>query len=263
MSLILLYGKPGSGKTTMACTMTKLGYKVLLLDADVKAHSMEHLKPLIQAGKVIVHPLKSRLSVGKLKTRVLTPGLALKKQPKGYLEFVELIDQWEEAMDAGEKPPADVLTIDSITAINEHMNRLMMHLGGRDKMTFDEHGAALSNWEELFSALQKIEHWFTHIIVIAHETSERDELTGKIDTLPLIVGSFRYKIAQKVVEAYHLRVKEKKGEKPTYMSLTHAGERYTARTSRNLEVEVQSDFGVIYANEKNRQTEVKPAGQLV
>lgn len=52
MSSIFIYGSPGSGKTTLACSMIKLGLKVHILDMDKKVKSMENLRPYVEKNQV-------------------------------------------------------------------------------------------------------------------------------------------------------------------------------------------------------------------
>jgi len=52
VSSIFIYGSPGSGKTTLACSMIKLGLKVHILDMDKKVKSMENLRPYVEKNQV-------------------------------------------------------------------------------------------------------------------------------------------------------------------------------------------------------------------
>jgi adenylate kinase family enzyme len=258
MSFILLYGKPGTGKTTMACTMAKLGYKVHFIDADGKIPHMENIRHLLESNQVTYATLQSKLLPSTLHKKALTPKLALAKQPKGYLEFADLIDNLEALKEKGDPPPADVLVVDSLTTVIEHFKRLVMHMNipgdvkSSAKLEFDHWNALLANLEEIFMTLSYLHGWFRHIIVICHERTDTEgtgdsfRVTG---ILPAIEGSMRDKVGKYFEEVYNLRTRQK-GKDVLFECLTKPINLFMARTSRDLSTEVESDFSVIFKGEK-------------
>jgi len=178
----------------------------------------------------------------------------------------------EEDIKKGEFPQEQVLVIDSLTSMTEHMKRLIAHIQGKAHFTYDEWAIVLSNLEEYFYTMKGLletasvtypesineltgekipgsvipgHPGFKHIIIIAHETTERDETTGKVQTLPFIEGQMRHKVGKYFEEVYHCQVEVPKTGKPIYKVLTVSTDRYSARTSRELPVFVSSDFSVI------------------
>lgn len=259
MSLILEYGKPGSGKTTMASTMCKLGYTILIYDADNKANNMNILKPLIEAKQIKLVQLDIPLIASTLQTKATQAKVALIKQPKGYLHFCNVVDALTARKEKGENPPADVFVIDSLTSIISHLKRLLMSIdppsdktAKANKLDFDHWSALQSNLEEVFVTLRSLTHWFKHIIVIAHEQSDYNsrgedrELTG---IWPKIQGSMRENAGQYFDEVYHLNTKQI-GKEIKYEAITQPINLYTARTSRNLPQVISCDYGEIYKDEK-------------
>jgi len=265
MSFIFKYGRPGSGKSTMAATMVKLGYKVIFLDIDNKINKMVNLKKLLNGENSEVWTLTSGLVEGTMRDRVMTPK-SIKKQPRGYLEICDILDGLEEMRTSGKEPPGDVLVIDSISSMLEHLDRLMKYISGKDHFEFGEWAMWKNYIEEFFYKMinlltaynpetkQNIEDkpWFKHVIIIAHEMIERDEITGKIEILPMIDGSVRHKVGKYFEEVYHTQVKVPAQGPATYEILTKATDRYEARTSRDLPTYAPADYSIIF-NEEMKQ----------
>ena len=243
MSSFILWGPPGSGKTTMACTMCKLGYSVLLIDLDKKAEQMYNLKAYIEESKLTIITPKSDLVAGDLKIRVLQPKRAPIAQPKGYLEFIDTIN----AIQKGEYAKYDVLVVDSTTRLLEHLKRLILHVQGRGSMEIQDWGILLSNLEELFSTVFSLN--FEHIILIAHDQTERDELLGTIEMKPLLDGQMKHKAGSYVEEMYFTQVETTK-QGAQYTILTKPlGRIKQCRTSRNLNAVEPADFSIILKEE--------------
>lgn len=254
MSSIFIYGRPGSGKTTLAASMTKLGYKVLFIDVDCKVEEMHNLKQPLEQGLIEIWPVEQKLMESSLKTKMLQPAIALLKQPKGYLQFCDYISKLEEIKEC----PWQVLVVDSLTSLVEHEKRLIGHLAKKDKFSFDEWGVLLANLEELFYTLLSLRKLFEHVIVIAHEMIEKDEDTGRIvSILPAIEGSMRNKISKYFTEVYRLEVKESKTG-VSYLAHTKPLNKAEARTSRQLEAISEADFSVMYKEAKSGEAKTKP-----
>jgi len=248
MSFIFISGRPGTGKTTLAASMTKLGYKVLFLDVDQKINQMMNIHHLVESGMIQVIPITEKLTESTLEKKVLHPNLALLKEPKGYLSIVREIDKLEQLTEPHE---CQVFVLDSLTSSVEHLKRLISHLNKKTKFSFDEWGDLLANLEELFYSLMRLQNIaFKHVIVLAHEMTEKDEDTGSIiSILPAIEGSMRNKVGKYFAESYRTVVEVNKQGEAKYFIHTKPMNKAEARTSRDLPPIVGADFSIIFKEE--------------
>jgi len=255
MSFIFLYGSPGSGKTTLAASMTNLGLKVEFIDIDGKVDKMANLKPLVTKGLIKAITLKSPLVEGTLRQRVTllrstTSKRTLVKMPQGFLEFCDIIDNYEKDASAGHKRKGWVLAVDSLTRLQEHMKRFLLFVEDKNKFTFDQWDIWKTNLEELIARLQGLDGYFDHVIVTAHEQAEYSEDGAIIAYRPMIDGSMKYKTGSYFEEMYYTYIKNVPGSPPRFMVRTVSDGKREARTSRNLTVDAPADFAELFSTSK-------------
>jgi len=251
--LIILVGHPGSGKTTMAASMTKLGYHVHYIDMDQKIGSSQNLQPLIEQKKISYIQCPHRLATRKLKSMALEGLKAYPKiQPKGYIWFSDLLDEYA-AGNHELKAKETVICIDSFTAVNRHLKNMLRWFAKSPKLGFDGWDSVLQNYEALFDCLKNDlirEQGFPHIIVNCHSKDDFNELEQRTEYRPLIDGQFRDQAASWAEEVYFLQVKAM-GQKADFIAFTKpVGGIKHARTSFNVNVKVVQDFKTIWEGKK-------------
>lgn len=228
----LLYGAPGSGKTTMASTAPA---PILLIDVDNKATSMVNLQQKISDGDLIVHPVMSKLSEDSLRQRVLAGSKPL-RQPKGYLEICDIITNLEEGKIGTE---AKTIVLDSLSAVASHLQRLILYTASVQQMRIQDWGTFSLNLEELITALLSLNK---NIIVIAHESHLRDDVSGAVLAIkPLIEGRMKDRLGAYFEEVYFLStISSKDGVE--FRALTQNDSLRQCRSSRKLEKFIPTNF---------------------
>jgi hypothetical protein len=251
MASIFVYGPPGTGKTTLAASMTKLGFKVHFIDMDRKVADMQNLKPLLDKGLVTHWAPTARLLAGDLKERALRPKAPPKEQPQGYLDMAEYITKLErEPLKDAAKT---VIVLDSMTRVGEHLIRFILHTQRKASLQYEDSGFILSNLEELFDCFYALgKSPYAHAIINAHAKDDKDEITGRVKIMPLIYGQMRNKAGMYVEEMYYTRVRTTQpNDVSVYEVLTKPIKQIEqARSSRDVDAVMPADFSVIFKGDK-------------
>lgn len=252
MSAIFIYGRPGSGKTTFATSFHKLGYRIHFIDIDRKIKTMRNIRKLIDDGTVTATEIESPVEESTLLQRA-KGGIGYKpvKLPQGYFEICEIIE------DFSQHPPEDasrtVLVLDSLSRLNEHMQRLLQHHSKDGKLGYDGWGAVLQNYESLFDTFYSLQpNIFAHCIICAHAKEDENQILKAIESRPLIDGQFRDKAGSYVDEMFYTFVDVRSKNSPAeFLAYTKpVGTVLQARSSNEeLSTIVEQDFSIIFEGE--------------
>jgi hypothetical protein len=253
----LLIGKPGSGKTTLSCT---LEHPTVIIDVDNKAHRMANIKHLVDVGNVIIHPVAFPLVGESLTSRLGSLDKAPQKEPRGYIETIKVLESIANGETYSE---CKTVVLDSLSRLDEHLNRLILYYRGKGRIG-DKAGADMGwpGWgkfkqvmEELFTVLVQLDKNF---ICCAHEfiDKEEDVITGVskiIGYYPNASGSIRTKLAGYFDEVYWLDskiVKDKeRGNIRKYYVITADREK-PVRTSMVLNGVEEANLALLVTKQK-------------
>ena len=239
-----LYGAPGSGKTTMACTAPK---PLLIIDADCKALEMHNLSRdyKFDSDGITIKELDIPFSPGSLKEQLLGKKSAPTTMPMGYLQFVDIISELEDEC------PYKTVVIDSLTMLNEHLKRYFLFATKKSQLAFDGWEFTQSAYCDLFKAIKKIKG-VENFILIAHErmvkVKEGEQVVGTV-IRPLIESSMKDKFGIFFNEIYYCSCTENNNVL-SFKVRTMPDEEHIARTSMPLNCIEEPDFIKILAKLK-------------
>jgi len=226
----LLYGPPGSGKTTLAAMHP--GKHKLWLDMDQKLHEMQNLMhpdhidvwsphdTLGNPDRIEIPWSPDPKNVGQ--------GTIPSKKPTGY---EKLVAQTNELLKQGRSGtfPYDCVVLDTLTAVGDHWTRLLMYTHRVSFMTERLWGIYLAGMMEYVSGFLNLP---CDRIVIAHEKRRTDEDT-KIDVVrPSVAGQLGDNLIRFFSEGWYLKGRDRSGK---YQIQTVTLDGVAARTSGTLE----------------------------
>jgi hypothetical protein len=124
-------------------------------------------------------------------------------------------------------------------------------VGKKQEPTQYEWGLLIAHMQDFFGQITKVNK---HVVVVAHEMTIKNELTGELQILPLISGK---KLPGQLPiwfdEVYRMETTKDPMGKMSYQLVTTAGMQYTAKSRLNCLAEREvPDFNVIMGKVKAR-----------
>lgn len=258
----LLVGPPGEGKTTAACTAPG---PILVADFDNKLHKMENLRGRLRTKEnpngdiiqVAIDTPLSQMGLRRLATDKNEMGTkeVISAQPKGYLQFVELVENLQKnsymyTVEGTAPVQVGSFVLDSYTTMQEHLKRLITSSNNRSAMSLPLYGVLLANLEEVNNTLIRFP---INVLILAHQKVDKDELTGKIRYKIFCEGQMSDKIGKEFEEIYYMQktiVGAGASATAKYEMMTIGDGMRDCRTSRKLGALVEPDFCKIYGIKK-------------
>jgi len=178
-----------------------------------------------------------------------------------YEEYYARIGQegaseaWPAVLDKAEEfvknPPRDTLAIDSLTTLFDSVIAYVLNKAKRNVLQIQDY---MTIYDEITTLIVKLRKVPCHVLVTAHEEVYRDELSGRINYRPLVIGNkFSPKLPIFFNNIYNIVVDiPKKGDRVADRRLLVQpdGQRL-AKTQSDLrpdEIKIEKNFDAIMAH---------------
>ncbi len=215
---LLLYGRSGSGKTTMCTTAPP---PVHIIDVDGKASKIQAVSRAIERGLVEVVDVSTPLMKGSIGGNFIKTEKY--DEPEGYIKIANILNEYLEG-----KRKCVTLVLDSLTRVLDHMKRLIEHQN-REQIKKNPR----ARWDMY---LQSVEELITgvlcansNVIITAHELvtneggGDDEDDNAEVSRKPYVQGQMQYKLTGYFSNAWRCDPKiNKKDNKSEYRSLTRA-----------------------------------------
>lgn len=220
---VLVYGEPGSGKTTFASTFPKpyfFDFDEGLMSVRGKDFLYDTFKDTVKNGVLV-------------KTAISQAESVLRDIENGKVE-------------------AETLVVDSITAMQDSMLRHVLKVANHKTTEYSDWKSFADNMLDFFMRLIGTGK---HVVLTAHTEVTKDEISGRVYRWPYIMGNMTGKRLNNIIdEVYYAQVEKAKGERvySEYSLLTRAGSSYHAKSRIGVldDMEVP-DFEVIMRKVQN------------
>lgn len=256
---VILCGKSGSGKTTMACKTWPAPR--LLFDLECKANTQYNIMEEVAKGDLLIVPIRESISIDSMMKDLTisnvkirgsaVPAKTLASEPIGYRR---LLDQLRGLfLDLVNKPSHPLLggtvIIDSLTSLSWMIDLQRLWTNDRAYMTLEEWGAVRESWMSFISSLKELSR-FMHVVVTVHkqligdtQEEKNKDLHAKDENFDwefTIAGSAKHFISRDFNEVYQLENKEQGGNQEYYLRTIQNGD--IAKTSMNLKRTEPANF---------------------
>lgn len=203
---LLLFGPPGTQKTRFALECPK---PVWLYDFDFGALSVAREA---KEGEIKIFRFAATSTGNRITEK--------QHRPKSSLAILEFIKHFNSIFDMKPEDRPRTVMIDSLTPFSDRCMEFALAMNKRDEPVFQDWGQAMSKIRETVEAGCSLP---CNFILTAHEQTDRDEILGKVTTLPLTIGKLALEIGRFFDEVFYTStemVKKGQVEVPTPFFLT-------------------------------------------
>jgi len=220
---LLLQGPPGSGKTTLACHMP--GAYILDLDVNLGG-PLRHIEK--NGG---IKP------VGYDTVDIDDKGVVIEMKDR-YQRMSTLLNN------ALHETSVQTIVVDSTTRLSDYIQGEVLRQNGKSDMTLQLWGHYLMQWKHFISQLITVRK---HIVVIAHERVEKDEVDQSLKYFIAISGQFQHIIGSMFTDVWRCEVAVAGTNPPkyTFQVRTMPDFRYQLKNSLDLPPIFKFDWGTI------------------
>lgn len=223
---VLIYGGSGTGKTEFAGTWPK---PILYIDTD------KGILTLLASPRINMDEIwRIEISNASLDPKV--------RQPVGFLYVKGILTALADTGMFDQLVPKTVV-LDSLTTTSgycmDHVLFINKHVG--QQPTLPDWGRQMRELLEIIKLGVGLDMNF---ICVAHEQTQRDELSGRVWKLPLITGKLAGELSLYFDEVYYAEVKPK-GSLSEYKLTTKATGMITAKSRLDLPNPINTTFASI------------------
>lgn len=191
--LILLVGKPKTGKTLSACTFPR---PTTILNFDNSVESIQHTTG--KDGKLLIPDWKDIKVIPFCKDSVydldFDSSTKIGQHTPAYVKgSYELIEKYNKVIrELGNTQtvegfgPLSTLIVDSLTSVVRVWEETILKMNNKSQLSLPDYKTFKSLlFGQFIPSLRTLNKKIPYIILIAHETVEKDELSGRVEEFPL------------------------------------------------------------------------------
>jgi len=196
---LLFWGPPFSGKTVLASQFPDPHFIALDKHTLTSVRGLRNRYSLDFDVDIIELGEKETTDPDFIKL----VGSAVFAKASAWEKTLRLIEAWCRTL-----PENATLVIDNLSRIGEDLTRMISKQSGKQKFTFDEWGAFLTQMQKMIECINHDERK-CNVIIIGHEKPDEDQITGEIRRYLLLPGQARYRIPSTITDYLYIKAEQK------------------------------------------------------